>query len=212
MTVSDAEERADLLRQIRRIEIRTAALADGSCAGPYRSPLRGSGMALANLREYLPGDDARTIDWKASARLDRLFVREYEEERNQTYYLVLDRSGSAAFGSSTSKDRRILEVAASLIFAAHRQNGRVGLCIATDRVERVYPGPCGQEPGHQAGAGPRYAPILRGRAPTSPPPSGFSARGSGADVRSSSSPTSTTPGSPGIWHTCGGGMRPLPSG
>ena len=96
-------------------------------------------MALANLREYLPGDDARAIDWKASARLDRLVVREYEEERNQTYYLVLDRSGSAAFGSSISKDRRILEVAASLIFAAHRQNGRVGLCIVTDSVERFIP-------------------------------------------------------------------------
>ncbi len=130
---------ADLIRQIRRIELRTAALADGSCAGPYRSPLRGSGMALANLREYIPGDDARAIDWKASARLDRLFVREYEEERSQTYYLILDRSGSAAFGSSISKDRRILEVAASLIFAAHRQNGRIGLCIVTDQVERFIP-------------------------------------------------------------------------
>jgi uncharacterized protein (DUF58 family) len=96
-------------------------------------------MALANLREYLPGDDARANDWKASARLDRLFVREYEEERSQTYYLILDRSGSATFGSSVSKDRRILEVAASLIFAAHRQNGRVGLCIATDHVERFIP-------------------------------------------------------------------------
>ena len=137
--MSDAGERADLIGQIRRIELRTAALADGSCVGPNRSPLRGSGMALANLREYLPGDDARAIDWKASARLDRLFVREYEEERSQTYYLVLDRSGSAAFGSSISKDRRILEVAASLIFAAHRQNGRVGLCIATDHVERFIP-------------------------------------------------------------------------
>lgn len=96
-------------------------------------------MALANLREYIPGDDARAIDWKASARLDRLFVREYEEERSQTYYLILDRSGSAAFGSSISKDRRILEVAASLIFAAHRQNGRIGLCIVTDQVERFIP-------------------------------------------------------------------------
>ena len=137
--MSDAGERADLIGQIRRIELRTAALADGSCVGPNRSPLRGSGMALANLREYLPGDDARAIDWKASARLDRLFVREYEEERSQTYYLILDRSGSATFGSSVSKDRRILEVAASLIFAAHRQNGRVGLCIATDHVERFIP-------------------------------------------------------------------------
>ena len=137
--MSDAGERADLIGQIRRIELRTAALADGSCVGPNRSPLRGSGMALANLREYLPGDDARAIDWKASARLDRLFVREYEEERSQTYYLILDRSGSATFGSSISKDRRILEVAASLIFAAHRQNGRIGLCIVTDQVERFIP-------------------------------------------------------------------------
>jgi uncharacterized protein (DUF58 family) len=142
--VNDAGKRADLLRQIRRIELRTAVLADGSCAGPYRSPIRGSGMTLANLREYLPGDDARAIDWKASARLDRLFVREYEEERNQTYYLVLDRSGSAGFGSSISKDRRILEVAASLIFAAHRQNGRIGLCIVTDRIERFIPARAGR--------------------------------------------------------------------
>jgi len=137
--VNDAGERADLIRQIRRIELKTAALADGSCLGPKRSPFKGSGMALANLREYLPGDDARTIDWKASARMDRLVVREYEEERSQTYYLVLDRSGSATFGSSISKDRRILEVAASLIFAAHRQKGRVGLCIVTDRIEVFIP-------------------------------------------------------------------------
>jgi uncharacterized protein (DUF58 family) len=137
--VGDAEDRADLIRQIRRIEIRTAAPAGGSCAGPGRSAIRGSGIALANLREYLPGDDARMIDWKTTARLDRLFVREYEEERNQTYYIVLDRSGSAVFGSSISKDRRTLEVAASLIFAAHRVNGRVGLCIVTDRVERFVP-------------------------------------------------------------------------
>jgi len=137
--VSDAEERADLIRQIRRIELKTAALADGSCLGPRRSPFKGGGMALANLREYLPGDDARAIDWKASARMDRLVVREFEEERSRTYYLVLDRSGSATFGSSISKDRRILEVAASLIFAAHRQNGRVGLCIVTDRVEVFIP-------------------------------------------------------------------------
>ena len=132
-------ERADLIRQIRRIELKTATLADGSCLGQRRSPFRGSGMALANLREYLPGDDARAIDWKASARFDRLIVREFEEERSQTYYIVLDRSGSATFGSSISKDRRILEVAASLIFAAHRQNGRVGLCIVTDRVEIFIP-------------------------------------------------------------------------
>ena len=137
--MSDAGERADLIRQIRRIELKTATLADGSCLGQRRSPFRGSGMALANLREYLPGDDARAIDWKASARMDRLVVREFEEERSQTYYLVLDRSGSATFGSETSKDRRTLEVAASLIFAAHRQNGRVGLCIVTDHVEVFLP-------------------------------------------------------------------------
>jgi len=142
--VSDAAERKDLIGQIKKIELRTAALADGSCLGPRRSPVRGSGMALANLREYLPGDDARAIDWKASARMDRLFVREYEEERSQTYYLVLDRSGSAAFGSEKSKDRRILEVAASLIFSAHRQNGRMGLCIITDRVERFIPAKAGR--------------------------------------------------------------------
>jgi len=80
--VNDAGERAELLRQIRRIELRTAAQADGSCLGPRRSPFKGSGMALANLREYLPGDDARAIDWKASARMDRLVVREFEEERS----------------------------------------------------------------------------------------------------------------------------------
>jgi uncharacterized protein (DUF58 family) len=125
----------DLIRRIRKIEIATKALAEGVPTGIPPSLFRGQGIEFASLREYVPGDDTRAIDWKVSARLNHPFVREFTEDRQGTFYLVVDRSASVMFGSNCSKDEKMLEVAASLLFAAERNHERTGLCIVTDRVE-----------------------------------------------------------------------------
>jgi uncharacterized protein (DUF58 family) len=133
----------DLIRRIKKIEITTKNLAEGLPAGRQSSLFRAQGMEFTSLREYVAGDDIRAIDWKVSARLNRPFVREFTEDREGTFYFVVDRSGSGGFGSETSKDDTMLEVVASLMFAAQKNHERIGLCIFTDRVEcfiRARPG------------------------------------------------------------------------
>ncbi len=125
----------DLIRRIRKIEIATKNLAEGLPAGIRTSLFRAQGIEFSNLREYVAGDDIRAIDWKVTARLNHPFVREFSEDREGIFYFVVDRSGSCEFGSDTGRDEKILEVAASLMFAAQKNNERIGLCIVTDRVE-----------------------------------------------------------------------------
>lgn len=133
------ETRRDLIRQINRIDLATGVLVEGLQTGRHHSVFRGHGLEFADIREYVPGDDVRSIDWKVTARLDRPFVREYTEERDQTFYFVVDISGSGSFGSGETKQKKMLEVTASLAFAALRNNDRIGMCLCSDRVEKFLP-------------------------------------------------------------------------
>lgn len=131
---------ADVLRQVRRLELRTRRLVDSRFAGDYRSLFKGQGMEFAEVREYQPGDEVRTIDWNVSARMGRPFVKRYVEERELTVMLALDVSGSAAFGTeSRAKSELMTELSAVLALAAVRNNDRIGLLCFTDRVEHAVP-------------------------------------------------------------------------
>jgi uncharacterized protein (DUF58 family) len=125
----------DLIRRIEKIEITTKNLAEGLPAGMRSSLFRAQGMEFTSLREYIAGDDIRAIDWKVSARKNHPYVREFTEDREGIFYFVVDRSGSSGFGSDAGKDEKMLEVVASLMFAAGKNHERVGLCLFTDRVE-----------------------------------------------------------------------------
>ncbi len=139
------EDRTDLIRQLRKIEITTNALVEGLQSGLHHSLFKGHGVEFAEIREYVPGDDVRSIDWKVTARYNRPFIKEYTEERDQTFYFVVDISGSGTFGSATSKQKKIIEVTASLAFAALKNNDRIGLCLISDRVEKFLPAKRGKK-------------------------------------------------------------------
>ena len=131
---------SDVLRQVRRIELRTRRLLDSTFAGEYRSLFKGQGMEFAEVREYQPGDEVRAIDWNVSARMGRPFVKRYVEERELTIMLALDLSGSARFGTRARfKHDLAIELAGVLSLAAVRNNDRVGLMLFTDRVEYALP-------------------------------------------------------------------------
>lgn len=130
----------ELIGRLRRIEIKTSRLANEQMAGQYRSVFKGHGMSFAEVRPYQEGDDIRLIDWNVSARAGEMFVKLYEEERELTVFLLLDLSGSAAFGTQgMTRSEMITEIAALLAFSAIRNNDRVGLILFTDRVEHVVP-------------------------------------------------------------------------
>jgi uncharacterized protein (DUF58 family) len=131
---------ADVLRQVRRLELRTRRLVDSRFAGDYRSLFKGQGMEFAEVREYQPGDEVRAIDWHVSARMGRPFVKRYVEERELTVMLALDVSGSSRFGTGACfKGELVTELATVLALAAVRNNDRVGLLCFTDRVEHALP-------------------------------------------------------------------------
>jgi uncharacterized protein (DUF58 family) len=133
------EERAELLRRIRRVRVATRIRVRGTITGQHRSIFGGSGIELTDLREYQPGDDLRAIDWKVTARYAHPYVREFAEDREQTFHLVVDRSGSTGFGASRAKAERIAELAASLLVSAIENRERVGLCLFSDRIDRFIP-------------------------------------------------------------------------
>jgi uncharacterized protein (DUF58 family) len=130
----------ETLKKLRRIEIRTARLANEQIAGSYHSVFKGRGMAFSEVRQYQPGDDVRFIDWNVSARLDDVFVKLFTEEREMTVVLLVDLSASQQFGSvGRPKLETAAEVAALLAFSAINNNDRVGLILFTDRVEKFVP-------------------------------------------------------------------------
>jgi len=133
------DDRDELIRQVARIELATGIPAGGLQSGLHRSVFRGQGIEFAEIREYVPGDDIRSIDWKVTARYNRPFVKEFAEECDQTFYFLVDVSASGTFGSESTKQRRILELLASLGFAALRNNDRTGLCLFSDRVATFVP-------------------------------------------------------------------------
>lgn len=130
----------EVLRQVRRIELRTRGLVNSSFAGEYHSVFKGMGMEFAEVREYQPGDEVRTIDWNVSARSQKLFVKRFVEERELTVLVLVDTSGSSRGGGlAQDKQGMAAELAAVLALTATRNNDRVGLLLHSDRVEHVVP-------------------------------------------------------------------------
>ncbi|HXE57505.1 MAG TPA: DUF58 domain-containing protein [Gemmatimonadales bacterium] len=129
----------ELLKQVKRLELRTRGLVTTLFAGEYRSVFRGQGMEFAEVRAYQPGDDVRSIDWNVTARLASPFIKTFTEERELTLMLLVDRSGSTEFGEPRTKAALAAEVAAVLALAAAQHNDRVGALLFADEVERVIP-------------------------------------------------------------------------
>jgi uncharacterized protein (DUF58 family) len=130
----------DLLKKIRKIEIVTERLVRDRMAGQYHSVFKGSGIAFSEVRQYMPGDDIRLIDWNVSARMNDTYVKLFTEEREMTVLLLVDMSASGRFGSRVQEKRDLAaEIAAVVAFSAIRNNDRVGLVIFTDEVEHFVP-------------------------------------------------------------------------
>jgi len=133
-------EAVDLLKKVRRIEIKTRGLTRHIFAGKYQSDFKGRGIDFSEVREYQYGDDIRSIDWNVTARFNHPWVKVYEEERELTVMLLIDVSGSGNFGSTVSFKRDIMtEVAAVLSFSAIYNNDKIGVMFFTDVVEKFIP-------------------------------------------------------------------------
>jgi uncharacterized protein (DUF58 family) len=142
VTPQDASQpaTAELLRQVRRVELRTRRVVDSHFSGEYHSSFKGQGIEFAEVRKYQPGDDVRTIDWNVTARMGKPFVKKFVEERELTVFLAVDLSGSQQWGTrSRFKSELVAEIAATIALSAVRNNDRVGLLIFTDRVELLVP-------------------------------------------------------------------------
>ncbi len=130
----------ELIRKVRKIEIKTSRLVNDMLAGQYQSVFKGRGMAFDEVRQYLPGDDIRLIDWNVSARTNDTFVKLFVEERELTLMLLVDMSASGLFGTVDQAKRDLVaELSALLAFSAIKNNDRVGLIIFTDQVEKFVP-------------------------------------------------------------------------
>jgi uncharacterized protein (DUF58 family) len=135
-----SEQTREILRKVRRIEIRTKRLVDDTLAGQYHSVFKGRGMNFDEVREYTPGDEVRTIDWNVTARAGRPFIKKFVEERERTLILMVDVSASGDFGSGAQSKRELAaELASVLAFSAIRNSDKVGLVLFTDRVELYVP-------------------------------------------------------------------------
>ena len=135
-----AENSNDILRQVRKIEIKTRGLSNDIFAGKYHSAFKGRGMSFSEVREYRIGDDVRDIDWNVTARSRSPHIKVYEEERELTMMLLVDVSGSRLFGTTEKlKKNMITEIAAVLAFSAAQNNDKVGCIFFSDRVEKFIP-------------------------------------------------------------------------
>ena len=133
-------EATELLKRVRKIEIKTRGLSKNIFAGEYHSAFKGRGMAFSEVREYQYGDDIRNIDWNVTARFSHPFVKIYEEERELTVMLLVDVSGSRNFGTRTRlKKNMITEISAVLAFSAIQNNDKIGMIMFSDRVEKFIP-------------------------------------------------------------------------
>ena len=133
-------ETTELLKTVRRIEIKTRGLSHQIFAGEYHSAFKGRGMTFSEVREYQYGDDIRTIDWNVTARFNTPFVKIYEEERELTVMLLVDVSGSRIFGSANKLKKDLMtEVAAVLSFSAGFNNDKVGVIFFSDKIEKFIP-------------------------------------------------------------------------
>ena len=130
----------ELLQRVRKIEIKTRGLSRNIFAGEYHSQFKGRGMAFSEVREYQPGDDVRSIDWNVTARLNKPYIKVFEEERELTVMLLVDVSGSRNFGTISQMKRDMMaEVAATLAFSTIENNDKVGVIFFSDKIEKFIP-------------------------------------------------------------------------
>lgn len=133
-------EASELLKRIRKIEIKTRGLSSNIFAGEYHSAFKGRGMTFSEVREYQYGDDIRDIDWNVTARHNRPFVKVYEEEREMTVMLLVDVSRSRLFGAvGPEKREMIAEIAATIAFSAIQNNDKIGMIFFSDKIEKFIP-------------------------------------------------------------------------
>jgi len=133
-------ETSELIKRVRRIEIKTRGLSRNIFAGEYHSAFKGRGMAFSEVREYQFGDDIRNIDWNVTARYNKPFVKIYEEERELTVMLLIDVSGSREFGSMDKlKKNTITEISAILAFSAIQNNDKIGVIFFSNKIEKFIP-------------------------------------------------------------------------
>ncbi len=133
-------ETSDLLKQVRKIEIKSRGLTRNIFAGEYHSAFKGRGMAFSEVREYQFGDDIRNIDWNVTARYNHPYIKVFEEERELTVMLVIDVSGSHDFGTSRKLKRDVItEIAAILAFSAIQNNDKIGVIFFSENIEKFIP-------------------------------------------------------------------------
>jgi uncharacterized protein (DUF58 family) len=133
-------ETQELLRKVRKLEIKTRRLSDQLFSGEYHSSFKGRGMAFSEVRQYQAGDDIRAIDWNVTARKREAYIKVFEEERELTLMLLVDVSGSEAFGSRVQQKREMItEICATLAFSALTNNDKVGLLLFSDHIEKFIP-------------------------------------------------------------------------
>lgn len=130
----------ELLRKVRKIEIKTRGLSQNVFAGEYHTAFKGRGVTFSEVREYQPGDDVRDIDWNVTARQNKPYVKVYEEDRELTMMLLVDVSGSELFGAEGAPKREIVaEIAATLAFSSIQNKDKVGVIFFSDRIEKFIP-------------------------------------------------------------------------
>ena len=130
----------DILKKVRKIEIKARGLSNNLFAGQYHSAFKGRGMAFSEVREYQYGDDIRDIDWNVSARFHKPYVKVYEEERELTVMLIIDVSGSLDVGTQKATKREVVtEIAATLAFSAIQNTDKIGVIFFSDRIEKYIP-------------------------------------------------------------------------
>ncbi len=130
---------SDIIKKVRKIEIYTRKIVDTVLGGEYKSSFKGKGIEFHDVREYIIGDDVKTIDWNVTARMGSPYVKRFIDERELNIILMIDISGSTIFGSYAQKRERIAEISALFAFSAIRNNDRVGLLSFTDRIEKFIP-------------------------------------------------------------------------
>lgn len=133
-------ETAEILKKVRRIEIKTRGLSNNIFAGQYHTAFKGRGMAFSEVREYQFGDDVRDIDWNVTARFNKPYIKVFEEERELTVMLMVDVSGSLEFGTiNLFKKDIVAEIAATLAFSAIQNNDKIGVIFFSDKIEKFIP-------------------------------------------------------------------------
>ena len=133
-------ETSEIIKKVRKIEIKTRGLSSNIFAGQYHSAFKGRGMAFSEVREYQYGDDVRDIDWNVTARFHKPYVKVFEEERELTVMLLIDVSGSQNFGTQKQLTRdMVTEIAATLAFSAIQNNDKIGVIFFSDKIEKYIP-------------------------------------------------------------------------